>query len=179
MGGELKTDRTESRQTLREMLSRLQDETRRRINDLRRAEFDSEPVHVMDYARTIGEMETRAGLARAEEKLRYIDEALARPGTGKYGSCLKCGGAISTERLMAIPFASYCANCQKQLNRERGGWGHEPYDLQWTVPEEIEPTTEPESYCAGPQEHLTVRESEPVGSRQSKNKPVKHGLPKD
>jgi RNA polymerase-binding transcription factor DksA len=92
MSGELKTDRTESRQTLREMLSGLQDETRRRINDLRRAqeqEFDSEPVHVMDCAKTIGEMETRAGLARAEEKLRYIDEAMTRLGTGKYGSCLK------------------------------------------------------------------------------------------
>lgn len=143
MSGELKTDRTEGRQILREVLSRLQDETRRRIKDLRRdqkQESDSWPAHEIDSASTIGEIETHAGLiARAEEKLRYIDEAIVRFDEGKYGRCLKCAYAISIERLMAIPFASYCVNCQKKLNRALGGWGHEPYDLQWTVPEEIEP----------------------------------------
>jgi DnaK suppressor protein len=166
MSGERKTDRTGRSQMLREMLSRIQDETRRRINDLRRdqeQEFDSEAVHVMDYASTIAEMETRAGFARAEEKLRYIDEAMARLGTDKYGSCLKCGGAISIERLVAIPFASYCANCQKQLNRERGGWGHEPYDCLWNVPEDTEPSTKRATYSA-PEQQLTISEGEPFRS---------------
>jgi DnaK suppressor protein len=165
---------------LREMLSRIQDETRRRINDLRRdqEQFDSEAVHVMDYASTIGEMETHAGLARAEEKLRYIDEAMARLEAGKYGLCLKCAAAIPFERLMAVPFASYCVNCQKKLNCEEGGWGHAPYDRQWIASKELGLSPQPESSSMCAEESSTSSESEPAGSVQLKGKIVKHGLPK-
>ena len=65
------TDRTESWQ-IREMLSRLQDETRRKIEDLRREqhqESDSGPADEMNSSSAAGEIETRAGLiAMAEEK---------------------------------------------------------------------------------------------------------------
>jgi DnaK suppressor protein len=124
MNGELTTDPTERRQTLREMLSRLEYEARQRIKDLRRDEQQTR------------EAETHAGLiAMAEEKLRYLDEAFARLDADKYGRCLMCSDLISIERLRAIPFASYCDNCEKGINRERGGWGHAPYDDQWTVPQ--------------------------------------------
>jgi len=186
MSSESNLDRTESRGMLREMLSRMQDETRRRIEDLRRdqaQEFDSEPADEMDSARTTEEIETHAGLiARAEEKLRYLDEAVARFDAGKYGRCLKCRGAIPVERLTAIPFASYCLDCQQELHRARGGWGDgttiAPYDQQWTLPEEMEEPTELESRRTDPKEQLTIREGEPAGSDQVKNKIWKHGLPK-
>ena len=117
---ELNTDQTEG--ALREMLIRLQNEAQQRISDLRRdqtQESDSGRADEIDSARTTGEIETHAGLiALAEEKLRQLDEAIARLDAGKYGLCLKCGGAISLERLMAIPFASYCIDCQKGLNRQ-------------------------------------------------------------
>jgi DnaK suppressor protein len=102
---------------LRELLTRLRKEAQQRIKDLRKdqeQESDSGVADEMDSASTTEEIETHAGLiARAEEKLRYLDEAFARLDAGKYGRCLKCGGAIPIERLMAIPFASYCVNCQQ------------------------------------------------------------------
>jgi RNA polymerase-binding transcription factor DksA len=98
MNGEVTTHRT---RTLREMLSRLQDEARQ-------------------------------STAMEEEELRCADEALARLDAGKYGQCQNCGDAISIERLTAIPFASYCVDCQRTRNRLRGGWGHAPCDDQWT-----------------------------------------------
>jgi len=138
-------DRTESREVLREMLSRMQDETRRRIEDLRRdqAQLSDE----MDSARTTGDIETDAGLiALAEEKLKHLDEAMMRLDAGEYGSCLKCAGAISFERLMAVPFASYCVDCQEKLNCKEGGWGHAPYDRQWTVSKETDRSPQRKSY---------------------------------
>ena len=137
---------TEGREMLRELLTRLRNEAQQRIKDLRKdqeQESDSEPADEMDSANTSEEIETHSGLiARVEEKLRYLDEAFTRLDAGKYGLCLKCSGAIPIERLMAIPLASYCVDCQQELHRARGGWGEgttiAPFDHQWTLPEEME-----------------------------------------
>lgn len=47
-------------------------------------------------------------------KLRAVEAALARIGTGKYGRCLKCGKRIPEERLNAIPYAVLCIDCKNQ-----------------------------------------------------------------
>lgn len=129
---ELKTYHDEGGDALREMLSRLQDETRRRIIDLRRdqgQESDPGPADEIDSANTTEEIETHAGLvARAEERLRFLDEAMTRLDAGKYGRCLKCGSAIPVERLIAIPFACYCLDCQEKLHRAKNGWGRRHND---------------------------------------------------
>ena len=177
MSDESDQDSTQNQKMLREMLSRMQDETRRRIEDLRQdqAQVSGE----LDSVRTTADTETRAGLiALAEEKLRHLDEAMVRLDAGKYGSCLKCAGAISFERLMAIPFASYCVDCQKKLNRKEGGWGHAPYDRQWTVSKEVRPSPRPESCFVAREEPSTIRESEPAGPVQLKGKILKYDLPK-
>jgi DnaK suppressor protein len=157
---------------LRELLTRLRNEAQQKIKDLRKdqeQERELEPEDEMESARTTAEIETHAGLiARAEEKLRYLDEAFARLDAGKYGRCLKCGGAIPIERLMAIPFASYCVDCQQGLHRARGGWGEgttiAPFDQQWTLPEEMEAPTEREYQSTDPEEQLTIQSPEPVAS---------------
>ena len=140
--------RTEDREMLRETLSRMQDETRRGMEELRR------------NPRTTADIETNAGfISAAQGKLRHLDEAMVRFDAGKYGQCLKCSGAILIERLTAIPFAAYCINCQKKLNRDRAGWGHAPHDDEWTIPDELEPSTERESrQSAGASEHLSIPE---------------------
>ena len=186
MTSELKTYQAEGRETLREMLSRLQKETYQRIEELRRdqrQESDSGPADAMDSASTTEEIETHAGLiARAEEKLRYLDEAFARLDAGTYGRCAKCRGAIPIQRLMAIPFASYCVDCQQQLHRARGGWGEgttiAPYDQQWAVPEEMEEPTERESRCTDPEEQLTVRENVQAVSILPGNRNARTGSPR-
>ncbi len=174
---ELNSYHAEGRETLREMLTRLQKETYQRIEELRRdqqQEADSEPADVEDSARTSEEIETHAGLiARAEEKLRYLDEAVTRLDAGKYGRCLKCKDLIPIERLMAIPFASYCVDCQQQLHRARGGWGEgttiAPFDQQWTLPEEMEAPTERQYQTTDPEEQLTISAREPLASGEPEN----------
>jgi DnaK suppressor protein len=50
----------------------------------------------------------------AAEKLRLIDEALARVDDGSYGICDDCGGAIPPKRLAALPWAVFCVPCQER-----------------------------------------------------------------
>lgn len=177
----LKTNQVDGRDTLREMLSRLQDETRRRIKDLRRdqeEESDRDPADEMDLASTTEEIETHAGLiARAEEKLRYLDEAMTRLEAGKYGRCLKCGGAIPVERLIAIPFASYCVDCQKKLHHPKSGWGEgttiAPYDQLWTPPQEMKEPVDHDYRSTDPEQQSAIRPQETAtdSSTEAKRRP--------
>ena len=166
-----KIDRTVSTQALREMLTRLQKEALQRIRDLRRdqqqeSQSESEPADEMDSASRTAEVETHAGLiAREEDKLRYLDEALTRLAAGKYGTCLGCRESIPLERLTALPFASYCVNCQEKRNRARHDWGEgtmiQPYDQQWTVPEEMEEPANREYRSTAPEEDLEIQYRQP------------------
>jgi len=178
MSGEPKTGQTESREKLREMLTRLQDETYQRIKNLRRdQEEESEPGpgDEMDSARTTAEVETHAGLiAREEEKFKYLDEALSRLAAGNYGRCRKCSGAIPLERLMAVPFASFCIDCQEERNRAKRAWGEgaviPPYDHQWNLPEEMETPTDREYTSTDPEEQLTISVHEPLAAGAGEKK---------
>ncbi|MFH0926339.1 MAG: TraR/DksA family transcriptional regulator [bacterium] len=52
------------------------------------------------------------------ENLKRVDEALVKLEEGSYGVCKECGGSISEKRLIAIPFTSYCIECQRKRERE-------------------------------------------------------------
>jgi len=45
------------------------------------------------------------------QEIRQIRGALSRIEKGTYGTCLKCGGAVDTERLKVLPTALRCINC--------------------------------------------------------------------
>jgi RNA polymerase-binding transcription factor len=178
MNAEPKTDQTQDREKLRAMLTRLQDRTFQRIKYLRRdqeEESESGPGDEMDSARTTEEVETHAGLiAREEEKFKYLDEALTRLDAGDYGRCRRCGGAIPLERLMAVPFTSFCIYCQDEPKRAGRSWGEggviAPYDHQWTPPEEMETPPDREYKSTDPEEQLTISVHEPVAPEAAKKK---------
>ena len=79
------------REVLHAMLVALRDETYERVRELRHEQQDDRelaPGDEMDRARATVNVETHASLiARAEERLRYIDEALGRVDTDRYGIC--------------------------------------------------------------------------------------------
>ncbi len=49
--------------------------------------------------------------AEAEDELGLIEKALARIERNVYGTCEKCHQEIANERLNAIPFTAFCAQC--------------------------------------------------------------------
>ena len=48
---------------------------------------------------------------RAEQRLREVEQALARVVAGTYGYCTACGRGIPLERLRALPTATACVGC--------------------------------------------------------------------
>jgi RNA polymerase-binding protein DksA len=57
----------------------------------------------------------------ARDRLRQIDEALARVDAGTYGQCARCGAPIGAERLAARPATSTCITCAGQRRPGRAG----------------------------------------------------------
>lgn len=43
--------------------------------------------------------------------LQAIKAALDRVANGTYGQCVQCEGSIQKQRLLAIPYTSYCISC--------------------------------------------------------------------
>jgi DnaK suppressor protein len=56
-------------------------------------------------------------LDRDSNMLRQIRGALARIAGGSYGVCRHCEEDISPKRVNAVPWASFCIECQEQLDR--------------------------------------------------------------
>jgi len=54
---------------------------------------------------------------REREKVRNIDEALARLEEGEYGICEDCEEEIPLGRLKAMPFARLCVKCKADLEK--------------------------------------------------------------
>ncbi len=55
----------------------------------------------------------------ARHALDDVELALSRMGTGRYGTCLFCGSAISLERLQILPQSSHCVDCQRRSEQRR------------------------------------------------------------
>ena len=54
---------------------------------------------------------------RDRDRLESIEEAIQRMQTGDYGYCEECGDSIPQKRLMAMPLARMCVNCQQDQER--------------------------------------------------------------
>lgn len=55
------------------------------------------------------------------EVLRRVDDALARLAAGVYGLCVECQGEIPEKRLVALPFALRCRECEelREIHEQR------------------------------------------------------------
>ena len=62
----------------------------------------------------IGEEWTR----QMRTKLHRIEHALQRFAEGRFGMCETCHQPIDAERLLALPSAELCIDCQRQLERQ-------------------------------------------------------------
>lgn len=66
-------------------------------------------------------------LAKEQDAIYEINEALKRIDVGMYGICEMSGETISEERLEALPFTRFTVVCQERLEREqRGGRWNRP-----------------------------------------------------
>lgn len=68
-----------------------------------------------DFAEQVVQMENDAVLAGIGEataaELAQINRALAQLDQGTYGVCSRCGQAIDSRRLQALPYSDRCISC--------------------------------------------------------------------
>ena len=69
----------------------------------------------LDEVQYAGERELAIRSLHRESTLLRI--ALARLAGGTYGACLHCDEEISTRRLTAAPWSTYCLKCQEAADR--------------------------------------------------------------
>lgn len=63
--------------------------------------------------------EISSQLAEVESReLTRIEYALERMRDGQFGVCEGCGVAIPMARLNALPYATYCIGCQREMERQ-------------------------------------------------------------
>jgi len=56
-------------------------------------------------------------VARDQLKLKQVDEAIKQINLGNYGKCQSCDCEIEEKRLMAMPLAQNCLECQEDLDK--------------------------------------------------------------
>lgn len=103
----------------REILEKLKKETEDRMSSAlieksSKAESVEETEQVQDnnYKDVLVKM-----LEKDTIKLRQIKEAIKRIDNDSYGECATCGCEIEEKRLMALPLAINCLECQEEMNR--------------------------------------------------------------
>jgi DnaK suppressor protein len=72
-----------------------------------------------DQANTAYTREFQFELGNGDRRLlREVMTALRKLDEGGFGECERCGEPIGEKRLEALPFARYCIECQRRLERE-------------------------------------------------------------
>jgi DnaK suppressor protein len=76
------------------------------------------PGDVMDAAYDSAQDEISSQLAEVESReLAHIENALDRIRSGQYGLCEVCNTRIPMARLNALPYATMCIGCQREVER--------------------------------------------------------------
>jgi DnaK suppressor protein len=74
---------------------------------------------VVDFALDSAQDEISSQLAEVESReLGNIDIALERIREGTYGACEGCETSIPLARLQALPYATCCIDCQRELEKQ-------------------------------------------------------------
>lgn len=93
--------------------------TRERFNDVGSSidnELSTFDQHPADSGTEMYEQEAVLGITSSlEAKLRQIDDSLQRVDQGEYGVCARCSRPIGVARLQALPQASLCIDCAREL----------------------------------------------------------------
>lgn len=87
--------------------------------DIASMDINMPQAEIIDIAQSLEQMDRDSSLAEQERReLVAIERALAKMATGSFGVCEECSETIPFRRLMVIPQARLCANCQAYEERQ-------------------------------------------------------------
>ena len=113
-------------------LDRFRDILESRKAELERMLLNRDGIMIEKTADALDEVQYAAerdlaihNLNRESELLRNVRLALNRIEGGSFGVCAECEEEISPKRLIAVPWAPFCLQCQEQADRNHAN-GDEP-----------------------------------------------------
>ncbi len=114
--------RKDAIKNLRDVLIKRRDALRKALagdlsllNELR----EQSSGDVVDFALDSAQDEISSQLAEVESReLGSIDNALEQIREGTYGVCEGCKTSIPLARLQALPYATCCIGCQRELEKQ-------------------------------------------------------------
>ena len=72
----------------------------------------------VDAALDAAQNELSSQLAEVESReLAHVENALKRMREGDYGHCESCTNSIPLARLQALPYATFCIDCQREMEK--------------------------------------------------------------
>jgi DnaK suppressor protein len=117
--------RRDAIKALRDVLLKRREALRRALSgdlSLLKELSDQSSGDVVDFALDSAHNEISSQLAEVESReLANVDMALERIREGTYGACESCNEQIPLARLQALPYATSCIDCQREL--EKNGFG--------------------------------------------------------
>jgi DnaK suppressor protein len=125
--------RKDAIESMRQILLKRRDALRKALagdlsmlNELK----DTAAGDLIDAALDSSYNELSSQLAEVESReLRHVEQALERIREGDYGLCERCSQRIPVARLNALPYATSCIECQREMEREGEGGG---YSADWS-----------------------------------------------
>ena len=105
-------------------LTRFRDILESRKAELERMLLNRDGIMIEKTADALDEVQHAAerdlaihNLNRESNLLRNVRLALDRLESGSFGVCAECEEEISPKRLIAVPWAPFCLQCQEQADR--------------------------------------------------------------
>jgi DnaK suppressor protein len=105
-------------------LNRFRDILESRKTELERTLLNRDGIMIEKTADALDEVQHAAerdlairNLNRESDLLRNVRLALDRLEGGSFGVCAECEEEISPKRLIAVPWAPFCLQCQEQADR--------------------------------------------------------------
>jgi len=74
------------------------------------SDYDDHPADTA--SETFQKEKDQALLESTRDSIALVRNALAKIKRGTYGKCDSCGKAINLKRLRALPYATFCVDCQ-------------------------------------------------------------------
>ena len=100
-------------------VTHLSDEALRSTGGEASGSLSNAPLHMADLGTDNFEQEFTLNLLQNEEQLlEEIAAALDRINQGKFGLCEECQTGIPKARLQAVPYARYCVDCARKLEKQ-------------------------------------------------------------
>ncbi|MGI6100219.1 MAG: TraR/DksA family transcriptional regulator [Kiritimatiellia bacterium] len=110
-------------QEYRQLLSRLRHDLVQKVAYLRDSSLrrEDDVNHSEDGTDAFDRFFSLERAGGVQQRIHAIDEALREIDEGTYGICQSCESLIRKQRLLALPFARNCIECQAAQERKRKG----------------------------------------------------------